>query len=141
MGWRAVFYAAGAISAIWCVAWEYLVFENPREDPHISSTELMYIEKSIGAALSPKKVCNVSKPRYSVSRVCFSMRVLYFTATSTVVENFHLRTGHCQHFGQYRSDVDDVYLLNIRSYLFERNTRISFVSGWYSSDTHPILHH
>lgn len=38
----------GVVGLIWCVAWWYIVKDNPENDPHISPEELKYIQDSLG---------------------------------------------------------------------------------------------
>lgn len=56
LGWRYVFYISGAVSITWSVLWHFTVYETPREHPNISPAELIYIETSIGNAISSKQV-------------------------------------------------------------------------------------
>ena len=36
VGWRSIFYVTGASSLIWCIAWQFLVYDTPSKHPRIS---------------------------------------------------------------------------------------------------------
>lgn len=55
-GWPLVFYLSGALGTLWFVLWWLLVYDSPAEHPRISIEERDYIIKSIGSAISQKKV-------------------------------------------------------------------------------------
>lgn len=54
--WEAVFHISGAIGVAWFIAWWCLVYDTPAEHPRISEEERLYIENSIGKAITKKKV-------------------------------------------------------------------------------------
>ena len=43
MGWEAVFYVTGGISAAWCLVWLLLVSDSPEQSKMISEKEKKYI--------------------------------------------------------------------------------------------------
>lgn len=55
-GWPLVFYLSGALGTLWFILWWLLVYDSPAEHPRISIEERDYIIKSIGSAISQKKV-------------------------------------------------------------------------------------
>lgn len=47
-GWPSIFYVFGAVGTVWCVAFLYLIYEDPEVNPKIHPEERMYIQKTLG---------------------------------------------------------------------------------------------
>lgn len=45
--WPLVFYVCGAVTLIWYVFWNFLVYSSPREHPSITDYELTYLESHL----------------------------------------------------------------------------------------------
>ncbi|KAK7573608.1 hypothetical protein V9T40_010799 [Parthenolecanium corni] len=56
LGWRYIFYTSGVITLIWSVLWYLIVYDSPKEHPHISDSELSLIQSSLGNHVTEKKL-------------------------------------------------------------------------------------
>ncbi|CAL8122496.1 unnamed protein product [Orchesella dallaii] len=57
-GWPSVFYATGALTALWFSLWSYFTHAFPIDDPTISQDELHYIQRALHAHSNPKQQSN-----------------------------------------------------------------------------------
>lgn len=55
-GWYSAFYVPAVVAALVTVVWFALVYDSPAQHPRIDAGEQEYIEKSLGDAISKKKV-------------------------------------------------------------------------------------
>ena len=53
--WPSVFYIPGVVGILWYICWCILVKDRPDDDPHISKSELDYINSSLDTV--DNKVC------------------------------------------------------------------------------------
>lgn len=69
LGWRYIFYTSGVITLIWSVLWYLIVYDSPKEHPHISDSELSLIQSSLGNHVTEKKVfqCCIKKFFFKIS--------------------------------------------------------------------------
>lgn len=51
LGWEWIFYAFGFLGLAWCLAWAWVVKDNPEEDRNITDQELEYLRTAIGTIL------------------------------------------------------------------------------------------
>jgi MFS family permease len=47
-GWPSIFYVFGAVGTVWCIAFLFLVFEDPEANPRMNIDEKKYIQKALG---------------------------------------------------------------------------------------------
>ena len=47
-GWPSIFYVFGVVGAVWCVAFLFLVHEDPESHPKIDPYERKYIQEALG---------------------------------------------------------------------------------------------
>lgn len=59
LGWQAPFYFYGCVGLVWLCSWLWLVFEKPSLHPTIETTELLYIQNSLGDTNSKTMLRNV----------------------------------------------------------------------------------
>lgn len=52
--WEYIFHICGIIGTIWYLSWLYFVYDTPSSHPRISTSELRFIEKSLGASVQQK---------------------------------------------------------------------------------------
>lgn len=50
-GWPSIFYVFGAIGTVWCVAFLYLVHEDPESHVKMDPEERKYIQDALGAKI------------------------------------------------------------------------------------------
>ncbi|XP_014602938.1 PREDICTED: putative inorganic phosphate cotransporter isoform X1 [Polistes canadensis] len=71
-GWPSIFYVFGAVGIIWCIAFFFLVYEDPENHPRISEDEKKYIVSALwgnaGASSPPIpwKSIATSKPFWAI---------------------------------------------------------------------------
>jgi len=51
-GWPSIFYASGAVTALWAAAWWMLVYDSPAEHPRICPEERAALEEAVRTELS-----------------------------------------------------------------------------------------
>lgn len=50
-GWPSIFYVFGAVGTVWCIAFLFLVYEDPQTCKKITLEERKYIQNSLGAII------------------------------------------------------------------------------------------
>lgn len=50
-GWPSIFYVFGAIGTLWCIAFLYLVHEDPESHVKMDPEERKYIQDALGAKI------------------------------------------------------------------------------------------
>ena len=53
-GWESAFYVIGAITTVWFIFWQFLVFDKPDQHPRIAQEELDYIQNELHDTLNEK---------------------------------------------------------------------------------------
>ncbi|XP_045101821.1 putative inorganic phosphate cotransporter isoform X2 [Portunus trituberculatus] len=53
-GWPSVFYLFGALGVLWCIAWMFLIHDDPEKHPRINLDELTYIQHSLNRSATSK---------------------------------------------------------------------------------------
>lgn len=48
-GWPSIFYVFGALGTVWCVAFLWLVYEDPEANTRMDPEERKYIQNALGA--------------------------------------------------------------------------------------------
>lgn len=80
-GWPSIFYVFGAIGTIWCLAFLYLVYEDPESNTKMDSDERKYIQQALGQKIGAPVRVEIVTLNFSNS-----LRFLCYVDSSSSVE-------------------------------------------------------